>query len=57
MHLLLLYVLFLFNIPGSIKEVININITHQIYKNEFTVTRDALLKLNFIKDVSIYVHQ
>ena len=36
MHLLLLYVLFLFNIPGSIKEVININITHQIYKNEFT---------------------
>jgi len=36
MHLLLLYVLLLFNIPGRIKEVININITHQIYKNEFT---------------------
>ena len=30
MYLFLLYVLFLFNIPGNMKEVASINIIHQI---------------------------
>lgn len=36
MCLLLLYFLFLYNIPGNIREIISINITHQLDLNEST---------------------